>query len=328
MFGSRLIDMLAQDSSPRIARLPPAVRPGDRIAVAALSGPVDPARLDAGLAALRARYEVVEGANLRSRDGLFAGPDEARLDAFHALAADPSIRAVFFARGGYGVQRLLPRLDWDLLAAHPRAYVGYSDLTPFLLAVVERLGLVAFHGPMAAAEHAWGLGEAERGSLDRALVGEAQSIALAPGAPSSADAVSGADGAPCEGVLLGGCLSLLASSVGTPWTARLDGALLVLEDLEEPLYRLDRMLTQLRLSGSLERIHGVVFGHLTQDGRPCDTSWIPRLMADVGVPWAAGLPVGHARPNLTLPLGLPARLDLRTRRLEIAAEPTNEANAP
>ncbi len=140
--------------------------------VAALSGPVDPARLEAGLEALRRLgFEPVLAANVLSRHGLFAGGDEERLAAFHRLAADPSLSAIFFARGGHGLLRLLPAIDWDLLRRHPRAYVGYSDLTPFLLEVVRRLGLVTFHGSMVAADLARGLRPEEEESLLGALAG-------------------------------------------------------------------------------------------------------------------------------------------------------------
>ena len=130
---------------PDVIGLPPAVRPGDRVGVAALSGAVDPERLEAGLEALRQLgFEPLVAANLKSGTGLFAGDDDRRLEGFHDLLAEPRLRAVIFARGGHGVLRLLPRIDWALLARRPLAYVGYSDLTPFLLEVVRRLGVVAF----------------------------------------------------------------------------------------------------------------------------------------------------------------------------------------
>ena len=285
------------------------MRPGDRVGVAALSGPIDPARLDAGLLALRELgYEPVEAANLRRRCTLFAGTDEERLDAFHELIDDADLRAVIFARGGHGVLRLLPRLDWDLIARHPRAYVGYSDLTAFLLHVTQALGIVTFHGPMAAADFARGLTPIEIASFQAALGGRFPlSYELDP-------ALAG--GAACSGRLLGGCLSLLTATLGTPWAARLEGAIVMLEEIEEPLYRLDRMLTHLRLSGSLEHIEGMVLGHVTFEGA-CRGDWIRRLAADFDRPWAAGLAAGHARPNLTLPLGLSARLDPTAGRLVI-----------
>lgn len=288
-------------------RLPPPVASGDRVGVAALSGPIAPERLAAGLAALEALgFEPVPADNLASRHALFAGTDDERLAAFHRLAADPSVRAIVFARGGHGLLRILPRIDWQLLARHPRAYVGYSDLTPFLLGVVRRLGLVAFHGPMAAADLARGLsGEEERSFLD-ALAGRFDGARLP---------VSGwLRPAAAEGPLLGGCLSLLTAVLGTPWEVPLAGGLLFWEDLGEPLYRLDRMLTHLGLSGNLAAIRGMVVGHCrpTDAEAPVGAWWHERIggaLADHPWPVAFGLPAGHETPNLTLPLGAPARLD-------------------
>lgn len=285
-------------------RLPPPARPGDRVGVAALSGPVDPARLAAGLAALVALgFEPVPAANLASRRGYLAGDDDERLAAFHGLAADPTLTAIFFARGGYGVPRLLERLDWELLAARPRAYVGYSDLTPFLSEVVRRLGCASFHGPMVAADLARGLSPEEEGSLLGALAGELPMTCPAAGALLPGEA---------EGPLAGGCLSLLAATAGTRFAPDLEGAILLLEDVNERLYRIDRMLTQLLEAGLLDGVAGVALGRL--DLAPGeDAAALPGLLCDrlgsLGVPVVHGLPCGHSAPNRTFPLGLAARLD-------------------
>ncbi|MFP3941664.1 MAG: LD-carboxypeptidase [Thermoanaerobaculia bacterium] len=289
------------------AVLPPPVRPGDRVGVAALSGPVDPAKLDRGLATLeRLGFEAVPAANLASRHGLFAGSDDERLEAFHALAADPSVRAVVFARGGYGALRVLPRIDWHLLARHPRAYVGYSDLTPFLLAVVQRLGRIAFHGPMVATELARGLDEREERSFLCALSGDLEGARY----PVAGWLRRG----PAEGVLLGGCLSLLTAVQGTPWAPDPTHAILFWEDVDEPLYRLDRMLTHLGLSDTLPSIRGMVIGDCrpTDAPGPDEPAGVARLAEALGSwawPVAHGLEAGHCAPNLTLPLGAPVRLD-------------------
>ncbi len=295
--------------------LPPPLRPGDRVGVAALSGPVVPERLTAGLAALEGLgYRPVEAANLGSVDGLFAGTDDQRLDAFHQLAADPEVKAIVFARGGYGVQRILPRVDWRLLAETPRAYVGYSDLTPFLNQVVVRLGLVAFHGPMVAADLARGLEPAERASFEAALAGDIETeVPLR--------FLGGGEAA--EGPLLGGCLAMLTSTLGTPYAPDLEGAILFFEDVDEPPFRIDRMLTHLKLSGNLHGLAGIVAGHLTGGASegpaagPSGDDLLRELAA--GYPWpaASGLCAGHACPNLTLPLGARARLDPARRLLAI-----------
>lgn len=281
--------------------LPPAALPGDRVGVAALSGPVDPVRLAQGLAELsRLGFVPVPARNLSLREGLFAGADGERAEAFHELADDPSLTAIFFARGGHGLMRILPLLDWNRLAATPRAYVGYSDLTPFLLNVVERLGWVAFHGPMVAAEMARGLAAEEGASLLAALAGEPRrEIALGR-------VMAGSQ--PPVGRLLGGCLSLLAGVAGTPFATPLDDAVLFVEDVAEPLYRVDRMLTQLDLSGSLTAIRAMVFGASIFSVLDDDTAALMRARAGDRTA-AFALPAGHTTPNLTLPLGCHARID-------------------
>ncbi|HVT15359.1 MAG TPA: LD-carboxypeptidase [Thermoanaerobaculia bacterium] len=309
------------------ARLPPPTGPGDRIGVAALSGPVDAERLERGLAELRRLgFEPVLAANLASRTGLFAGGDAERLAAFHRLAAYPDLPAIVFARGGHGVLRLLPAIDWDLLGRRPRAYVGYSDLTPLLLEIVRRLGLVAFHGPMVAADAARGLAPAEEESLLGALAGRY---------PSALPFASWLRRGDAAGPLLGGCLSMLAATLGTPFFPELGGALLFWEEIGEAPYRIDRMLTHLRLSGNLAAIQGMIVGHLrtaavdpaapldlaAERAEPASDTWGPALVAEslsaFEWPLAWGLASGHLRPNLTLPLGLQSRLQAGSTRLEL-----------
>ncbi|MDP9121304.1 MAG: LD-carboxypeptidase [Acidobacteriota bacterium] len=294
------------------AVLPPAAGPGDRVGVAALSGPVEPERLERGLAALRALgFEPVVADNLASRHGLFAGADGERLAAFHRLAADRDLAAILFARGGHGVLRLLPGIDWDLLARRPRAYVGYSDLTPLLLEMVRRLGRVAFHGPMVAVDLARGLLPDEEESLLGALAGRY---------PAEVPLGTSLRLGEASGPLLGGCLSLLTATQGTPFAPDLSGAILFWEEINEPPYRVDRMLTHLRLSGSLTAIAGMIVGHLqgagepgpSRDGYETDGRGWPALVEQSvdGFDWplAWDLPCGHRPPNWTLPLGLPAHL--------------------
>jgi muramoyltetrapeptide carboxypeptidase len=281
------------------------VRAGDRVGVAALSGAVDPGLLEKGLEALHELgFEPVAARNLGARHGIFAGSDEQRLAAFHDLAEDPSLKAILFARGGHGVLRVLQRIDWGVLRRHPRAYLGYSDLTPFLLEVVQRLGLVAFHGPMVAADLARGLDRNEREFLLAALRGEYP-------ATLRLEALAGTE--PVRGPLLGGCLSLLASTLGTEFAPRLDGAIFFWEDDSEPLYRVDRMLNHLTLSGSLDGIAAMVVGRVDLADRDLGGAELNEHLAELaerhGWPLASGCASGHCRPNLTLPLGLEARLD-------------------
>ena len=301
--------------------MPPVARPGDRVGVAALSGPVDAQRLDAGLKALQGLgFEPVEAPNVRLRHGLFAGSDRERLDGLYHLTDDPGIKAIFFARGGWGVNRLLPHFDWPRLGRHPRPYIGYSDLTPFLYGVVRELGFASFHGPMVAADFARGLDGAEVASLLTALEGESQDLELARCEP----------GEPRCGPLLGGCLSLVVSLLQTPWQMDLEDALLFVEDLDEPPFRFDRMLTHLRLSGTLKSIAGLIIGHLRAQDRPEPTNadgtvTLTDVLHDLSVdfPWplAMGLSAGHTGPNWTLPLGASACLVPDELRLRVGSEP-------
>jgi muramoyltetrapeptide carboxypeptidase len=299
----------------RPVHLPPPAGPGDRVGVAALSGRIDPARLGKGVEALcRLGFEPVLADNLGSRHGFFAGTDAERLAGFHRLAADPGLTAIFFARGGHGLLRLLPALDWDLLRRHPRAYVGYSDLTPFLLGVVERLGLAAFHGPLVAGDFARGLSSEEEESLLGALAGRYPAEQ-----PFSATLREGRNGG-ASGPLLGGCLSLLAATLGTPYFPDLEGSLVFWEDVNEPPYKVDRMLTHLGLSGNLAGIEGMIVGHLRGAEEPGwgPAEWpalVESNLSGHSWPLAWGLESGHFAPNRTLPLGLPARLDTGTGRL-------------
>jgi muramoyltetrapeptide carboxypeptidase len=290
------------------------VPPGARVGVAALSGPVDPQKLEAGLAGLeRLGYQPVAATNLRHRHSLFAGTDDERLAAFHALVDDPSLAAIFFTRGGHGVLRLLPRFDWARIAVHPRAYVGYSDLTPFLHEISRRCGWVAFHGPLVAGELAAGLSAEEEESLRAALEGRLPVTLSLAGCTG--------DGA-ASGALFGGCLSLLVATLGTAFAPQLEGALLFWEETGEPLYRIDRMLTHLGLSGTLTGLRGMVAGHVgghvPEAG--AEPAWLDALRARgelIPSPVAWGLAAGHERPNLTLPLGLQASLDGARRELTV-----------
>jgi muramoyltetrapeptide carboxypeptidase len=289
----------------RLASSPPPVLPGDTIGVAALSSVVDQAALEAGVRQLRdLGFEIRPASNLRSDWLGFAGRDEERLAGFHELVAAPEVKAVLFARGGHGLLRVLPGIDWELLSRHPKAYVGYSDLVPLLLQVTSRLGLISFHGPMVASDLGILLDASERESFVSALAGR-----LGRSLPCDCDPAA----RPVEGPLLGGCLAMLVATLGTPWFPRLDGSILFLEDVNEPLYRLDRMLTQLRLSGKLRRVKGMILGHLAAEDGGDPELWLrlrERFTADGkrGI-LAWNLPGGHGRPNLTLPLGAVARLD-------------------
>jgi muramoyltetrapeptide carboxypeptidase len=283
-----------------------ALRAGDLIGVAAPSGPVETGRLAAGVAAIERlgfRTRVPEG--VRQRTGFTAGNAARRQAELIDLLRDDEVRAVICARGGAGAIELLPGLDEALQGlSDTKPIVGYSDIT-FLHLLLRRLGHASVLGPMVAR----GLdGAFDRDSFVHALTGHGKPYATPIG---TLHALSTGQG---EGVLFGGCLSILASASGTPWALRSDApTVLFLEDVNEPPYRLHRMLHQLRLSGALEGVVGVAFGEMPG----CQDSSAAVFLEDVlhdaldglDIPIAFGLPAGHTTlPAVTLPLGVPARL--------------------
>lgn len=304
-----MADVLATGGAP----LPPALLPGDRVAVVALSSPVPEDRLDAGLAVLRGwGLEVVEARGLRGRHPdlpYLAGSDEERAAAFMSAWTDPDVGAVLVGRGGYGVPRILDLLDWDALAAAgPRTLVGFSDVTPLLHAVVARLGYAAVHGPAVT-----GIGDgapASRDSVRDLLLGPA-------GERVVADDLEVLVVGSASGPLVGGNLALLAACPGDLLPAR--GAVVLLEDVDESPHRLDRALTTLLRSGWLDDAAAVVLGGFTRCGDP---DVVRGLLLDrlggLGVPVVAGAPVGHDEPNVAVPIGATAHLDGTQLRVDVA----------
>ncbi len=210
--------------------LPVPVATSARVGVAALSGPVEAGALGRGLAALEQfGFRVQEAANLRARDGFLAGIDEERLRSFHdVLRSD--VDAVVFARGGHGVLRILDQIDWDLLAQRPRWFIGYSDLTPLLLEITRRTGWLTIHGPMVAPDLGRGLDHRERKALLDAMRGTyRQSWRLHGSEPSAQGSL------PIEGRLIGGCLAMICSALGSAYDPRtlFDNAIVFLEDVGE-----------------------------------------------------------------------------------------------
>lgn len=299
---------------------PRRVRPGDAVGVIAPAGAVDEDRLRDGLTALEAfglRPRV--GACALLRRGYLAGSDAGRLADLTAMLADREVRAVFCARGGYGTQRIIPAIDFAALRADPKPIVGYSDVTALLNAAVA-VGVGAFHGPMVATDLARGLVPASTESFWTALSD--------PDARVAAPVPTAIRPGRARGRLVGGCLSVLVTTLGTPFAVDTAGAVLFLEDIAEWPYRLDRMLLHLRQAGAFERVAGVVFGTLatcrgSHGLTPLDV--VREAFADAPFPVGFGLPSGHVPAdapvdNLTLPLGSAVELDVDAGRL-VALEP-------
>ncbi len=287
-------------------RFPPALAPGARVAIVAPAGPLG-ANSELEQAVRNAEsfgWEPVLGENVRVRHGYLAGDDAARLRDLDAALLDDSIDGIWCARGGYGAMRLLPALDLSLLATRPRVLLGYSDITALHAAASRVADVVTYHGPTARET----LTEFSRGSLERAVVQQVDPCGHAPAAESMR-------GGRTEGRLVGGNLALLAALCGTPYAPDYSGAILVMEDVGEPTYRIDRMLQQLALAGVFSSVAGLMFGQFTEIVPGGDTS--PRSLRDVlsefadiaRVPTITGAPMGHIDEQWTIPLGAQATLD-------------------
>ncbi|MEV8564855.1 LD-carboxypeptidase [Streptomyces sp. NPDC051322] len=288
---------------------PARLRPGSRVAVVAPSGPLPEDRLADGLDILRGwDLDPVVMPHVLDRHpqfGYLAGTDRARARDLEEAWCDPTVSAVFCARGGYGVQRMVDLLDWSAMrAAGPKVFLGYSDVTALHEAFAVRMGLATLHGPMVAAV-AFLKDAATQESL-RATLFEPESVRTL-GLATARPLVPGR----AAGVTLGGCVSLLAADLGTPQvrpSAR--GGLLLIEDIGEEAYRLDRILTQLLRSRWLDGVSGIALGSW-QDCAPAEeTAAVLRdRLGALGVPVVADLGFGHCTPAQTMPLGLPAVLD-------------------
>lgn len=292
----------------------PALKRGDTVGVVAPAAAVERESLERGLSLLEAiglRVRVSEHA--LGRDGILAGTDRRRAEELQAFFADPDIRAVFAARGGYGSGRILPLLDFDAIGLTPKPFIGFSDVTFLLNAIVDRAGLVAIHGPMLAFEHE--IQERHRRSFEhlrKLLSGELAGFEM--------EARTVVHPGRAEGRLSGGCLSIIAAMAGTPYFPSLDGKILFLEEIGEKAYRIDRLLVQLRQTGALARCAGIVFGAIHPVGADeSENQLIARFVAEqtagFGIPVLFGIESGHGTDNLALPLGALARIDSDTRRL-------------
>ncbi|MGE5674913.1 MAG: S66 peptidase family protein [Mycobacterium leprae] len=294
-------------------RKAPRLKPGDRIGILAPAGPVESEVLARGVDRLCGwGFQPVLGGAVLGEYGYLAATDAERAADFNALWSDPTIAGIICARGGYGSMRILEQIDWELVAEQPKFFCGFSDVTALHLAMNRRTQLVTFHGPMAAA---FGDGEAYNGVRLLAAMttggplGRIPWPALNEVSPYPVVIRPGS----AEGRLIGGNLTTLCALMGTPWEPEFDGRILLLEEVGEPLYRVDRMLTQLLLSGKLRRVSGILFGDSPEPGPP-GPSLMPELLRELlgplEVPVLYGFPCGHTAYRATLPLGVMARLDV------------------
>ena len=295
----------------KLLQKPSALQAGELVQIVASASNLKAEYLARGVAELTALgFRVKYDPAILEKDRYTAGTDERRRRELMDAFTDPEVKAVWAARGGYGVMRLLTLLDEDLLRAHPKIFIGYSDLTALHLYLYNRFGWVTFHGPMAAKDLAGGAAHYDKTTLLNALTKpEPMGEIVAVGTEVLHR------GAAVSGRLLGGCMSLLASMMGTPDELDTSDAILFLEDTGTRPFQLDRMLQQLKLAGKFDSVRALVFGEMSHCVQHVEQGYtlqevLRDLTAELGIPVLFGLRSGHSEVgNLTLPLGVMATLE-------------------
>jgi muramoyltetrapeptide carboxypeptidase len=289
---------------------------GARVALVAPAGPLqNPDELPRAQQNARALgWEPIVARHATDRDGYLAGADRDRLDDLNHALRDPGIDGVWCLRGGYGMMRILPGIDYEALGRAPKTIIGYSDVTALHAAVQRKCGVITYHGPTARET----LTDFSRDSFLRAVVDQTDSGGVAPSAREISHGTA-------HGRLAGGNLAVLAALCGTPFAPDLTDAILILEDINEPVYRIDRLFQQLMLSGSLAACKAIVFGQCVKcpddagGGAKRFDDVLREIAEELGVPSLAGIPVGHIDEQWTLPFGAMATLDTRERRLTVTS---------
>jgi muramoyltetrapeptide carboxypeptidase len=289
---------------------PAALRPGDKVGIVAPASYFNREEFEAGCAKLRELgYVPVYSDSIFDRDLYFAGTVERRVRELHDMFDRDDVKAILCARGGYGANYLLPQLDIKKIAAHPKIVVGYSDITSLLTYICDSTGMVTFHGPMVAKDFAKDDGVDFESWEDALCAVENWGFGADP-------SVRGLAYGAGEGTLYGGCLSMLVASLGTPYEIKTLDTILFIEDVATKPYQIDRMLMQLKLAGKLTQARGIVFGEMLDCAQSTSQRYtleevVLRVVGDLGIPVAYGLRSGHvSRENVTLPIGVPARLEV------------------
>ncbi|MDQ3041970.1 MAG: LD-carboxypeptidase [Acidobacteriota bacterium] len=324
--GAAMLPFLAQlvfgenrrSSSDRKIIKPKRLAKGDTVAVIAPSSGVAPEAFEKAVQNLSdLGFKTKTGKSARARTGFLAGTDRQRLDDLHQAFGDAEIKAVWCVRGGYGVSRFLPDLDFNLIKKNPKIFIGYSDITALHTAIHQNTGLVTFHGPVAASTYS----DYVKNHVVNVLMNPSApyKIELSPAniaKESNLFKTQTITPGKCRGELIGGNLSLLTALAGTPFALRnMKGKLLFIEDVGEQPYRIDRMLTQLRQTIDLRQLAGIALG-IFEDCNPKDATASQSLievlkdrLGDLGIPVIYGLSFGHIRDQFTLPIGIEAELD-------------------
>ncbi len=293
---------------------PRALPSNPRVAVLAISSPSESERIQEAKQRLEARGArvTIAGNIAHSHRSYLAGPDDERLEELNRFLNSDEYDAFFFTRGGYGAMRILDRIDYDAIRRNPRPIVGFSDLTALHQAVATQANVATFHGPMLNLDFFNGLSPDIEQWFWSMLGGDAPLTH-----PFARDQIVCQGEA--EGVLFGGCLSLITSLMATPYDFWIDDGIWFWEDVDEPTYRLDRMLTHLRLSGRFNRIRGVAIGKLKGCGSEEEIdSLLHETFDSYGVPVVRDLPFGHHGDNLLMPIGAPVQLSTSSATMTVS----------
>src|SRR5258706_16122151 len=301
---------MASHSPPSRIKLP-ALRTGDKVGIVAPASNIKRDLLDRGCDGLRRLgYEPFYFDSIVERDLYFAGSVERRTRELEEMFVREDVRAIICARGGYGSNYLLNALDLRKIAAHPKIFVGYSDLTSLLTRFTDAANFVTFHGPMVTKDFATDDG-VDITSWKAALSGATE---WDVGTDSGVRTLVPGE---AEGISYGGCLSILVASLGTPYEIRTEGTILILEDVAAKPFQIDRMLMQLKLAGKLKTVRGIVFGEMRDCVQTANQGYtleevVLRVFGDLGVPRAYAVRSGHVTAgNITLPIGVRAGLTVR-----------------
>ncbi|MFU0789363.1 S66 peptidase family protein [Cerasibacillus sp. JNUCC 74] len=297
---------------------PPRLHQGDTVGILAPAGPPDSSRLQQGILFLeKMGLEVRLGEHVNKVDGYLAGNDRERLEDFQSMIVDPSIKAIIFARGGYGTARIALQLPYSWMKKQPKIIWGYSDITYLHTAIRQRTGLVTFHGPMLSSD----IGRDDFDSISAVMFKQLFQPMTYTYTEQIAPLYVIANGE-ATGMLVGGNLSILVSTLGTPFEIDTTNRIVLLEDIGEEPYKVDRMLNQLKLSGKLASAAGIVLG----DFAGACPKIVPSLtlervfndyLSDLDIPVLAGFKIGHCMPNIAIPLGTEAKLSTKQKTLKI-----------
>lgn len=328
-----LMLMAAATRTPQKCVKPPPLQKGDTIALVAPAGAAPASQIEAASANIEKRgFKVRLAQGLDARRGYLAGHDKSRAAALNAAIRDPEVKAILCLRGGYGSPRILDQLDYEALKRQPKIIIGYSDITALLLAVREKSGLVAFHGPMG---REWSLGKgispyAEKYFWDAFAAGSPLFSNWGGERPAGMKSPTAIVEGSAEGRLTGGNLSLISSLMGTPYEIDTRGGILFLEEVQEKPFRIDRMLNQLRLAGKLKEAAGILLGAFTgcdaqdPEGDLSLSEVFLDYFASLGVPVLTDFPAGHVADQATLPMGVLVRLDATAKTLTLLESPVAE----